>query len=42
MASLRDPSAGVDPTVIQTSPAALREALVHEAERAEVARAGTW
>ncbi|MEU8804778.1 hypothetical protein [Spirillospora sp. NPDC048819] len=42
VASLHDPSAGVDPTVIRSSPAALREALVNEAARAEVARAGTW
>ncbi|WP_433230915.1 hypothetical protein [Actinomadura formosensis] len=42
VASLHDPHAGVDPTVIRSSPAALREALVNEAARAEVARAGTW
>ncbi|RFS82868.1 hypothetical protein D0T12_25990 [Actinomadura spongiicola] len=42
VASLHDPSAGVDPTVIRSSPAELREALVNEAARAEVVRAGTW
>ncbi|MFG2089650.1 hypothetical protein [Spirillospora sp. NPDC048824] len=42
VASLHDPHAGVDPTVIRSSPAALREALVSEAARAEVARVGTW
>lgn len=34
VATLRDPSAGVDATVIQTDSAALREALVKERERA--------
>ncbi|WP_067491681.1 hypothetical protein [Actinomadura hibisca] len=34
VASLHDPEAGVDPTVIRSSPEALREALVHERERA--------
>jgi hypothetical protein len=42
VASLHDPSAGVDPTVIQSSPAALREALVNEAARAEIKRAVNW
>ncbi|TDE39375.1 hypothetical protein [Actinomadura sp. 6K520] len=38
VASLHDPLAGVDLTVIRSSPTALREALVNEAERARVAR----
>jgi len=42
VASLHDPHAGVEPTVIRSSAAALREALVNEAARAEVARAETW
>lgn len=42
VASLHDPSAGVDPTVIRSGPAELREALVNEAARAVVVRAGTW
>ncbi|WUH96829.1 hypothetical protein OHR68_25090 [Spirillospora sp. NBC_00431] len=40
VASLHDPSAGVDLTVIRSSAAGLREALNKEAVRAEVARAG--
>lgn len=42
VASLHDPHAGVDPTVIRSTPAALREELVNEAARAEVRRVGTW
>lgn len=47
VASLHDPSAGVDPTVIRSSAAALREALVNEAarvvvERGEAASVETW
>ncbi|URN05498.1 hypothetical protein LUW74_20740 [Actinomadura madurae] len=42
VASLHDPHAGVDPTVITSNPTALREALVNEAERAKATRAGTW
>lgn len=42
VATLHDPHAGMDPTVIRSSPAALREALVNEAARAEVARVETW
>ncbi|GAA0577369.1 hypothetical protein [Actinomadura livida] len=42
VASLHDPQAGVDLTVIRSDPAALREALVNEAERARVARVETW
>jgi hypothetical protein len=42
VASLHDPQAGVDPTVIRSSPAALRQALVNEAARAEVRRVETW
>ena len=41
VASLHDPRAGVDPTVIASNPAALREALVHEGERAKNARPRT-
>ena len=41
VASLYDPHAGVDPTVIASNPAALREALVHEGERAMNARPRT-
>ncbi|WP_433151218.1 hypothetical protein ACQPZ8_14835 [Actinomadura nitritigenes] len=42
VASLHDPAAGVDPTVIQSSSAALREALVNEAARAEIRRGVNW
>ncbi|MCP9949071.1 hypothetical protein [Actinomadura madurae] len=42
VASLHDPHAGVDPTVIRSTAAALREALVNEALRAEAVRAVTW
>ncbi|TDD69407.1 hypothetical protein E1293_35845 [Actinomadura darangshiensis] len=42
VASLHDPHAGVDPTVVASGPTELREALVNEAERAKVTRAGTW
>lgn len=38
VASLHDPSAGVDLTVIRSSAAALREALNNEADRAEMLR----
>ncbi|MGI5203263.1 hypothetical protein ACQEU6_17010 [Spirillospora sp. CA-108201] len=38
VASLHDPRAGVDPTVIASNPAALREALVYEGERAKNVR----
>ncbi|MEV0662165.1 hypothetical protein ACIBI3_34145 [Actinomadura luteofluorescens] len=41
VASLHDPHAGVDPTVIASDHAALREALVNEAERAKTARPRT-
>ncbi|MES9543728.1 hypothetical protein [Actinomadura sp. NPDC000600] len=41
VASLHDPRAGVDPTVIASNPSALREALVHEGERARNARPRT-
>ncbi|NYE12188.1 hypothetical protein [Actinomadura citrea] len=41
VASLHDPRVGVDPTVIASTPAALREALVHEGERAKNARPRT-
>ncbi|TDB95353.1 hypothetical protein [Actinomadura sp. 7K534] len=41
VASLHDPQAGVDLTVIRSTPAALREALVNEAERARVTRVET-
>lgn len=41
VASLHDPSAGIDPTVIRSDPAALREALVTEAARAETERMET-
>lgn len=34
VATLHDPTAGVDPTVIRDSAGELREALVHEGERA--------
>ncbi|TDD13438.1 hypothetical protein E1287_43280 [Actinomadura sp. KC06] len=42
VASLHDTTAGVDPTVIRSSAAELRRALVDEAARALVVRAGTW
>ncbi|URM98401.1 hypothetical protein LUW76_30905 [Actinomadura madurae] len=35
VATLRDPAAGVDPTVVCSDPAALREALMQERERAD-------
>ncbi|GAA2415730.1 hypothetical protein GCM10010191_27580 [Actinomadura vinacea] len=38
VASLHDPTAGVDPTVIQSDPTKLREALMAEAERAKAKR----
>lgn len=38
VASLHDPAAGVDPTVIRTDPKALREALKRERKRAEERR----
>ncbi|WP_131742305.1 hypothetical protein [Actinomadura roseirufa] len=38
VASLHDPSAGIDPTVIRSNPTDLREALTDEAARAEAAR----
>ncbi|MFI0373607.1 hypothetical protein ACH35V_37605 [Actinomadura sp. 1N219] len=39
VATLHDPAAGVDPTVMCPTPEALRAALVKEAERAECKRA---
>ncbi|QXJ20619.1 hypothetical protein AGRA3207_001367 [Actinomadura graeca] len=41
VASLHDPSAGIDPTVICSSPRALREALLDEADRAKTKRMET-
>lgn len=43
VATLRDPSAGVDPTVVCPDPAALRKALKRERERASRPRmAKAW
>ncbi|MBT2213782.1 hypothetical protein [Actinomadura sp. NEAU-AAG7] len=38
VASLHDPSAGIDPTVIRSDPTELREALSDEATRAKAIR----
>lgn len=38
VASLRDPAAGIDPTVIHSDAAALRDALHEEGERAALRR----
>ncbi|GAA2091827.1 hypothetical protein GCM10009780_36030 [Actinomadura alba] len=41
VASLHDPMAGIDPTVIRSTPAELREALAEERDRAAAKRNGT-